>query len=99
MLDICARVVVSRQAYPLAGQTWLYRQKEGIHISVDGQEVKTLNLGGMLGVLISKGTHTVKLSYKTPGLWEGAVCSGLFAGLLAASSGLVFMMRRRRQSK
>lgn len=58
---------------------------EGLHIQIDGQEVETLNLEGMLGVRVEKGKHTITMCYKTPGLKGGAAVSILCAGILLAA--------------
>jgi uncharacterized membrane protein YfhO len=57
---------------------------EGIHVRIDGREVAPLNLGGMLGVNMRKGHHTVSISYETPGLKAGAAVSVLCIGILLA---------------
>lgn len=50
---------------------------EGIHVQVDGQEVRTLDLQGMLGIALPRGVHTVTVTYETPGLPAGAACSAV----------------------
>lgn len=57
---------------------------EGIHVRIDGREVSPLNLGGMIGVNMRKGRHTVSISYETPGLKAGAAVSVLCIGILLA---------------
>ncbi|MCQ5203596.1 YfhO family protein [Mordavella massiliensis] len=56
----------------------------GIHVEVDGREVKTLNLEGILGVGVDAGKHEVKISYETPGLKTGAAVTLLCIGVLLA---------------
>ena len=60
---------------------------EGLHVQVDGQQVETLNLEGMLGVPVSKGNHTVSLAYDPPGLKIGMACSLLSVILWLALTG------------
>lgn len=57
---------------------------QGIHLQVDGKDVQTLNLEGMLGVRIKKGRHTITIRYETPGLGAGAAVSVLCTGILLA---------------
>lgn len=54
---------------------------------MDGQQVETLNLEGMLGVPVSKGNHTVSLAYDSPGLKIGMACSLLSVILWLALTG------------
>lgn len=57
---------------------------QGIHLQVDGKDVQTLNLEGMLGVRIKKGRHTITIRYETPGLGAGTAISLLCTGILLA---------------
>ena len=70
------------------------------------EEVTQEEVNGMIASLRSSVDNLVEVSAESTTTAESdttntaaAMQTGMFAGLLAASSGLVFMMRRRRQSK
>lgn len=51
--------------------------REGWSVTVDGAQTNTVKaLGGMTGVYLMAGTHSVKLEYHQPYLLEGAIISG-----------------------
>ena len=68
----------------------------GWHLKVDGKETNKIEInGGMTGVLLNKGAHTVEMAYKLP-YWN--------AGLIMSFSGLVlfagpWIYRRRRNAE
>lgn len=68
----------------------------GWHLKVDGKETAKIQInGGMTGVLLNKGAHSVEMAYKLP-YWN--------AGLIMSFSGLVlfagpWIYRRRRNAE
>ena len=71
---------------------------EGLHVQIDGQEVKTLNLEGMLGVKVEKGDHTVKIGYETPGLKSGTAVSVLCMGIFLAGPVKEYLGQHRKKT-
>ncbi len=68
----------------------------GWHLKVDGKETdKILINGGMTGVLLSKGPHTVEMIYKLP-YWNVGVIMSI-TGIVLFAGQLVY--RRRRNSE
>lgn len=51
---------------------------------IDGTETEIINMGGMMGIVVSAGTHAVEFSYFTPGLKLGAASTGVGMALFAA---------------
>lgn len=66
-------------------------------VMVDGKNVDTYNVnGGLLGVSISSGTHTIELKYKTGGLKSGIYVS-LFTMFMMIVYGLVCKIKKYRK--
>ena len=54
---------------------------KGWHLKIDGKETKTFAVNkAFLGANLSKGNHNIELTYKTPFLRIGAICS--FIGII-----------------
>lgn len=69
----------------------------GWKASVDGKETKIYQANGMyMGILVGKGSHTIKLSYTTPGLKIGAAVSGAAWIIFAA---YIIVMQRKKTIK
>jgi len=70
----------------------------GWTVTVDGHKAQALRVNDVMrGVMADGGTHTIKWSYRVPGLRLGAIVSVL--GLLAAfGSGALLIVRRRQRS-
>jgi hypothetical protein len=71
---------------------------DGWTVSVDGDEAEAIRVNSVVrGVDVPAGRHTVRWSYETPGLTEGAVVSG--AAVLAAVGWGLWLVRRRRPGR
>lgn len=51
---------------------------KGFHVTVDGkEEIPKTALDGLLAVPVTKGEHTIEISYGTKGLLTGGICFGV----------------------
>jgi uncharacterized membrane protein YfhO len=67
---------------------------EGWELYVDGQKTQIDPLkDALIGVYLSEGTHTISLSYTTPGLMTGALASGAAVALF----GLSMLLRYKKE--
>ena len=68
---------------------------DGWHASIDGNMVNKIMVnGGMTGLLVTRGKHTIDLYYGMPLLWEGTLMS--LAGVIIL---IVLITRNRKQTQ
>ena len=68
---------------------------DGWHASIDGNKVNKIMVnGGMTGLLVTRGKHTIDLYYGMPLLWEGTLMS--LAGVIIL---IVLITRNRKQTQ
>jgi Bacterial membrane protein YfhO len=93
--DVQLRVNLTRRSLVVVANSF----HSGWHVSVDGNERSLVRVDGILqGVVVPAGQHSVRLTYHTPGLVEGAVVSliGIFGAGVWSS---LLLVRRRRLSQ
>lgn len=73
---------------------------EGIRVRVDGKEVQTLDLEGLLGINLTKGRHTVSIHYEIPGFKKGAAISAaaIWILLIPTMQEILGKKRKRQES-
>jgi Bacterial membrane protein YfhO len=90
--DMQLRVNLARRSLVVVANSF----QKGWHVSVDGNERSLVRVDGVLqGVVVPAGRHSVDLTYRTPGLMEGAVLSFIGAFGATAWSSLLLVRRRR----
>jgi hypothetical protein len=71
--------------------------ESGWHASVDGRSTEVLRTNGLvLGIVVPKGHHVVRVGFHPPGLTSGAVLSVLSLIALIGGAPAVDRLRRRR---
>jgi uncharacterized membrane protein YfhO len=71
---------------------------EGWTLYVDGKETEIEPLSdALIGVTLGEGTHTISLSYTTPGVKAGA--AGTFAALALFAVSMLFEIMRSKKEK
>ena len=71
---------------------------EGWSAKVDGEECEITPVGdSFVGIMLSKGTHTVEFNYKPHGLTEGTIVTVVSIVVMAGIVALTEVKRRKRE--